>query len=257
MLRHSDGSSMQSHPRSRVPLFGMLSHKWFRMRHRVALTLIGLILTVGLVPSSSVIGSGFRPVGGGISGGSSAAPSGPGGGGGGGSGGGRGGGGPTFDPIAVAMELANSQNGTPQQSRGPEVPIETQLARFLVGAAYQNWAPFHGSDGEFTESRGPHGVFHRTYLNRAAASGKEPAQGSIVVHESYARDKRKLLDVVVMCRIPNFDPEHGDWFWVKYRPDGVVSRLGQTKLAGQVVSCIDCHQKAPGDDFVYGNSISP
>ena len=53
------------------------------------------------------------------------------------------------------------------------------------------------------------------------------------------------------------NPEHGDWFWVKYLPDGSVARTpadkGNKPIKGRFASCIECHASADGDDYVFAN----
>lgn len=93
----------------------------------------------------------------------------------------------------------------------------------------------------------------KLYVNRAAAGRPEnPPDKSILVKENYTPDK-KLAAITVMYRARGFDPEHGDWWWVKYNPDGTVDTQNGTKLAGKVQGCIRCHSAAGGDDFIYAN----
>lgn len=65
---------------------------------------------------------------------------------------------------------------------------------------------------------------------------------------------------VMYKREKGYDPENGDWFWVKYDPKGgILKNPKGIPLAGRVAKgnreegCIACHTKAPGNDFVYNN----
>ena len=100
----------------------------------------------------------------------------------------------------------------------------------------------------------PHGAFLSTYLNKEAYAGiekkeKELPYGSIVVKENYMPDK-KLGAVTVMSRVKDYNPDAGDWFWVKFAPDGkpiTMEKDGKTmNLAGKVPGCIGCHQASSG-----------
>ena len=66
-----------------------------------------------------------------------------------------------------------------------------------------------------------------------------------------------MKDITVMYRSKGADPQHGDWYWLKYLPDGSIARTpekeGKKAIAGKVASCIECHSKAGGKDLVYSN----
>ena len=67
-----------------------------------------------------------------------------------------------------------------------------------------------------------------------------------------------LKTVTIMFkRESGYDPKNGDWFYVKYNPQGkVLSNPKGVALAGRVGApgvggCIGCHIGAPGKDFVF------
>lgn len=102
----------------------------------------------------------------------------------------------------------------------------------------------------------PHGAFVKTYVNRNVAGDiRNPGYGSILLQENYCKDKKRLLDVTVMCRIKGSDSAHNDWFWAQYLPNVALAREGQAQLAGQISSCITCHSRAEGKDFIFGNDL--
>lgn len=145
-------------------------------------------------------------------------------------------------------------NAGGMRSSAAHPPFEVRLQDYLKAMHYENWAPHSGTDGDFTAGQGPHGAFLKVYLNRMAASDpKSPPHGSILVKENYGPDKKTLMALTVMYRVKGFDPEHNDWYWVKYEPNGAASQMNGMSVAGRVKMCADCHSSADGNDFVFGN----
>jgi len=67
-----------------------------------------------------------------------------------------------------------------------------------------------------------------------------------------------LASVTVMYRREaGYDPDHQNWFWAKYAPDGsLMTNPKGMALAGRVAKgkpkgCIACHQAAPGGDYIF------
>jgi hypothetical protein len=60
-----------------------------------------------------------------------------------------------------------------------------------------------------------------------------------------------------MYEAKGYDAQYGDWYWVKYNLDGSVARTPREKggqpIRGLFASCIQCHDSAAGDDFVFTN----
>ncbi len=87
------------------------------------------------------------------------------------------------------------------------------------------------------------------YLNDAAFSSlKNPegmADGSIIVSENYAADQ-KLDSRTVMYKIKGYNPEGGDWFWVRYTGDS-----GYAQESGKVETCITCHGSKKEEDYLH------
>src|SRR5210317_2257077 len=94
---------------------------------------------------------------------------------------------------------------------------------------YTNWGFWPDHQG-MQPGRAPHGPLHKVYVNdRALNSARPPLQyGSILVKENYSKDE-KLGAVTVMYKINAYNPEEGDWFWVKYSSDGKVDKFGKPK----------------------------
>lgn len=59
---------------------------------------------------------------------------------------------------------------------------------------------------------------------------------------------------VMIKREKGFNPGHGDWFWVVFKPDGSIDTFKGRPIAGRVDTggsdgCIGCHVKQGGKDF--------
>lgn len=113
----------------------------------------------------------------------------------------------------------------------------------------------------------PHGQVLDTIDGRLKVGGetatvivKRNYSGEGVSTRAVANNPGKYLKAVtVMYKRTGYDPENGDWFWVKYGADGSLeSDAKGRKLAGRVgkdahKGCIACHRAAPGGDFVFNN----
>jgi len=121
-----------------------------------------------------------------------------------------------------------------------------------------NWKTWPGRDKMY-KGTPPHGALLTTYLNNKAYNAIEKKEeelpyGSILVKENYMPDK-KLGAVTVMSRVKDYNPDAGDWFWVKFAPDGkplTMEKDGKSMtLAGKVPGCIGCHQSSTsGTKFI-------
>jgi hypothetical protein len=162
---------------------------------------------------------------------------------------------------ASAQEGSGSSRASPQRTTRPMTPDEFYQSFWKhlhkQENPYSKWGSLPGK-GELREGESPHGEFVRHYANKAATDNpKGLPYGSILVTENYDADKKTLKDVTVMYRSKGADPQHGDWYWLKYQPDGSIARTpekeGKKAIAGKVASCIECHSKAAGRDLVYSN----
>jgi len=143
-------------------------------------------------------------------------------------------------------------------SGAPQVgTFESKFWNYLVRSKYRNWAPVPGeSDGAY-EGQSPHGAYLKMFLNRkAAGNASSLPNGSIVIKENYTA-QQALAAITVMYKTAGYNAKGGDWYWVKYNPDGTVAskptESGSVRLAGRVKGCIECHSDAEGDDFVFFN----
>ena len=163
----------------------------------------------------------------------------------------------TTETRTVATTGSATQGSGSVNSTVQPTPFEKKFWRYLSANNYKNWAPIPGQTGDFTPGQRPHGNLIKMYLNRAAAGNTETLPtGSIIVKENYSADQ-SLQAITVMYKNAGYNPASGDWYWVKYNPDGSVpmssADAGATKLAGRVKGCIDCHGGAGGDDFTFFN----
>ena len=114
--------------------------------------------------------------------------------------------------------------------------------------SYDTWKLCPGT-GRFLASEEPHGSFVTIHLNNIAqGSIKNPegmADGSVIVSEKYTSDK-KLDSLSVMYKIKGYNPEGGDWFWVKY-----AGNSGYVQESGKVEGCLTCHGSKKDKDYLH------
>jgi hypothetical protein len=167
---------------------------------------------------------------------------------------------PSSRSLAWAQGSGSSRAAPPRATR-PPTPEEfyDSFWRHLVkkDAAYNTWSEFQREKAD-DAIENPHGTVSKTYANKVAAT--DPTKlpiGSVLVREDYD-SKKKRVSISVMYRVKNYDPAHNDWYWMSFLENGSISRTpekdGRKPLAGKVTSCIDCHAKAPGKDFVFSES---
>lgn len=125
----------------------------------------------------------------------------------------------------------------------------------------ERWQTWPGTQSLYKGSD-PHGALLTTYINSvgyeaAVKKEKELPPGTIIAMEDYMEDKT-LEAIDVMYKLVPFDPEHGNWFWAKFAPDGTlfkVERDGETfTLAGKITECIECHSgSSSGTQYIMTN----
>lgn len=112
--------------------------------------------------------------------------------------------------------------------------------------SYEDWDHFPGYEGMYQGTH-PHGAYLKLYANEiameAARAGEPMPDGAILVKENYGEQK-ELKGITPMYKKEGFNPDAGDWFWAKYKPDGTVEE------SGKVEGCIKCHQAAP-EDYIF------
>ncbi len=157
------------------------------------------------------------------------------------------------ETTSVAQQPGEKPFGTPK-----EVSRAEALWKEMRG--YQSWSPYPGLAG-FQDGKSPHGRYLKYYVNGIAIKNpSNPGDGAILVKENFmAQNNEALAAVTVMKKIRGYDPDNGDWFWVKFDPQGNVMKnpMGMS-LAGRVMKgsdkgCIACHANAGGGDFLFVN----
>lgn len=156
------------------------------------------------------------------------------------------------DPATDAAEdVAAGQRALPDTTAA-------SLWSYLQEVGYsESWKLWPGK-GELYPGTEPHGMLLSTYLNGPASdavtgsAGTLP-DGAIVVKENYRPDST-LAAVTVMYKRQGYAPEHGDWFWAKFLPDGTVDAGG--KAAGRVQGCIGCHGQASDNDYIMTATLA-
>lgn len=118
---------------------------------------------------------------------------------------------------------------------------------------YKEWELMPGT-GEMDPGNGVHGDMITVYVSDDAFSAVEDKtgampNGSIVLKEGYSSDG-ELQQIVIMQKVDGFDPEHNDWFWAAYSPDGEV--LSE----GSLSTCYDCHSQAQDNDYIFTASLN-
>ena len=114
---------------------------------------------------------------------------------------------------------------------------------------YSDWGQAVDWTGVKASLDGTHGNFVQVWLNQEALPSFEDSTsadlpyGSISVKEGYSSsDGLNVNTITVMKKIEGFDPDHGDWFWASFDPNGDVNK------AGSISSCYNCH--ASGTDYI-------
>lgn len=149
--------------------------------------------------------------------------------------------------IALAIhEVIPSETQVPEPGANAE-----KLNEYIIKYnPYRTWNLWPGKKRLY-QAKEPLGLV-TTFVNSAAyhsiMKNSAMTDGSIIVTENYSADK-KFLALFVMYKIKGYNPEAGDWFWVKYLPDG------KAEISGKVKMCIDCHAKKRDTDYLFTGGV--
>lgn len=163
--------------------------------------------------------------------------------------------------IEQKVEKMHEEHEKKEESKAPE-EIAADLWKLMKTENYSDrWKMWPGEETLYKGSD-PHGALLTTYINSigyeaAVKRENELPPGTIIAMENYMEDKT-LEVITVMYKLVPFDPAYGDWFWVKFAPDGKpikVERDGETiTLAGKVTECIECHSaSSSGSQYIMTN----
>lgn len=153
----------------------------------------------------------------------------------------------------VASAVTAQQFGEPQDQDYADQLWQIMLERNLAGDSSVQAFPYPGTD--------PHGMMLETFYTSATIDGHE---GALVIKRNYGPEgvtvdevlgnrEEHLASVTLMFRrAQDYAPNSGNWFWVKYLPDGSLDNAPNgTPLAGMAQGCISCHASVEGDDYVF------
>jgi len=130
--------------------------------------------------------------------------------------------------------------------------VDSELTKAIADKTYKSWQMWPGK-GELYPGKDPHGALQTTYVNDIALSAIEGKKGTFptgskIVKEGYDADK-KLMVITSMTKVSGYDPEHHDWFWLRFSPDGKIS------AQGKVQGCINCHSANYSNDYIFTSSL--
>lgn len=117
---------------------------------------------------------------------------------------------------------------------------------------YRQWPMFPGKEALY-KGQHPHGAYLTTYVSPAVLAAMQSKNdqlpdGSIIVKENYSPEK-ELAAITVMYKRTGYNPEGGDWYWLKYAPDKTI--LAEGKVDG----CINCHRAVQNNDWLFTGPV--
>ncbi len=142
---------------------------------------------------------------------------------------------------------------------GPAADGQALLTYILEENPYTEWGTWNAdrwSDfGGLLESSEPHGNTVRIYVNEVALEAAAADDfdgtlpyGSIIVKENWTgtvEEPGDLDALTVMYKVEGFNPDAGDWFWLKSAGDGSA-----IDAEGAVEGCISCHGQDGNADYL-------
>ena len=156
----------------------------------------------------------------------------------------------TLAGLSLAISLGDA--GQSPGGGGGLTNGANMWTHITVKEPYTKWKLWPGTEKMY-EGTQPHGAFLTTYVTKGARKVIEKkkgkfSQGAIIVKENYMPDKT-LAAITVMYKAKGYNPEAGDWFWAKFKPDGSVEK------EGKVGGCIKCHSAKADNDWVFTGDI--
>jgi len=170
-------------------------------------------------------------------------------------------------PLAVMTALivaaCGGQSGAQQLPAADGKALFTYISQTRPYKQWGTWPKDQWNDfSTLLRSGAPHGGVVRIYVNDIALSaaggfkGQLP-EGAIIVKENYTgtdpASPGELDALTVMYKVKDYDPQNGNWFWEKVKPDGKVD------VEGKVGMCQGCHSQTGHKDYVlrYGFGDKP
>ncbi|MCF8032876.1 MAG: cytochrome P460 family protein [Desulfarculaceae bacterium] len=145
--------------------------------------------------------------------------------------------------AALALLLGTGP-GAVGQGKAPPPEAKALWAHITQGSPYTSWGSWPDYQGA-QRARSPHGPMNRVFVNQAGLDSAKPpvAHGTIEV-KAVENAQGKLKGLVVMYKFKGYNPKAGDWFWVRYSPEG------QVMAEGKPTGCIRCHSVLADNDYI-------
>lgn len=154
--------------------------------------------------------------------------------------------------LVVSAAVAQGFGGQEDQDYAAQL-WQIMQERNLAGDGAIQAFPYQGTD--------PHGMMLETFYTSATIDGHT---GALVIKRNYGPEGVTVDQVlgspgdhlgavtIMFRRAEGYAPEAGNWFWVKYLPDGSLDQTPDgTPIAGMAQGCISCHASAEGDDHLF------
>ena len=166
--------------------------------------------------------------------------------------------------VALLAHGGSREQASGQPPFGGQADIAFAKDLWRAMEDYRDWK----MQSDIYPGTSPHGAFLRVSYNLVHVDGKPY---HLIVKENFGGQdatRRKVVAnpddyrgpvTIMLQREAGYDPAHGDWFWVKYEPDGDIAENDKGRaLAGRVAKgaqkgCIACHGNAAGGDYVFNN----
>ncbi|MEX0960187.1 MAG: cytochrome P460 family protein [Burkholderiales bacterium] len=154
--------------------------------------------------------------------------------------------------TAIALTGCAGQQGQTEADGPPRLSGNAIWGQMQNADYSRNWAMWPGTQALYKGNE-PHGMLLTTYVNQPALdairnkAGTMP-DGALVIKENYMPDG-KLAAITVMYKAKNYNPSDGDWYWVKYGPDGGIEAEGKEPM------CIACHSAVKNNDYLYTGPV--
>jgi hypothetical protein len=170
--------------------------------------------------------------------------------------------------VVLVASCTTTGNKKPDRQQTSEKTMRPPFGNAEdIDYAKQLWAKMEAKDLNSTPANlyvggPPHGPVREVLeaiIDGKRVIVKRNFGGEGVSVESVSQNRAAFLKAITVMakREDGYDPENGDWFWVKYKPDGNLHTNAKgIKLAGRVAKgmdkgCIFCHQSASGNDLVF------
>lgn len=154
--------------------------------------------------------------------------------------------------ILLLISLSTLSAYAMGHKKAPPAKGDAVITYITETNPYQQWALWPDK-AKFYKGQHPHGALLTTYVSKnaltaiKARAGTLP-DGSFVVKENYTANK-ELAAITVMYKKSGYDPAAGDWFWLKYGPDGKIMK------EGKVGGCIGCHASVQSNDWLFTGAV--